>query len=98
MVATYLEFFTSSSFELIQILVILPKNAISLVIVHEIGSNFLSVWGKVITCICYHAFLPLMNPSRVKQRLCNGLPRNDPGFDSRWGRCKTDLHVLCKGQ
>ena len=24
----------------------------------------------------------------VAQRLCNGLPRNDPGFDSRWGRCK----------
>ena len=24
----------------------------------------------------------------VVQRLCNGLPRNDPGFESRWGRCK----------
>ena len=24
----------------------------------------------------------------VAQRLCNGLPRNDPGLDSRWGWCK----------
>ena len=23
----------------------------------------------------------------VAQLLCNGLPRNDTGFDSRWGRC-----------
>ena len=23
----------------------------------------------------------------MAQRLCNGLPRNDLGFDSRWGRC-----------
>ena len=40
-------FSTTSSFEIIQILVILPKNAISLVINHEIGSNFLSAWGGV---------------------------------------------------
>ena len=33
-------FSTSSSFEIIQILVILPKNAISLGIYHEISSNF----------------------------------------------------------
>ena len=33
----------------------------------------------------------------VAQRLCNGLPRNDPGFDFRWGRCKNHLHVLRKG-
>ena len=26
--------------------------------------------------------------SGVAQRLCKRLPRNDPGFDSRWGRCK----------
>ena len=32
------------------------------------------------------------------QRLCNGLPRNYSGFDSRWGRCKTELNVLRKGQ
>ena len=25
------------------------------------------------------------NAAGVAQRLCNGLPRNDPGFDSRWG-------------
>ena len=24
----------------------------------------------------------------VEQRVCNGLPRNDSGFDSRWERCK----------
>ena len=24
----------------------------------------------------------------VAQWLCNGLQRNDPGFDSRWGRCR----------
>ena len=24
----------------------------------------------------------------VAQRLCNGLPRDGPGFDSRWERCK----------
>ena len=24
----------------------------------------------------------------VAQRLCNGLPRNDTEFDSRWRRCK----------
>ena len=24
----------------------------------------------------------------MAQRLCNGLPRNDPGFNSRRGRCK----------
>ena len=24
----------------------------------------------------------------VAQRLCNGLPRDDPGFDSQWERCK----------
>ena len=24
----------------------------------------------------------------VAQRLCNGLPCNDMGFDYRWGRCK----------
>ena len=23
----------------------------------------------------------------MAQRLCNGMPCNDPGFDSRWGRC-----------
>ena len=44
-------FSTSSSFEIMQILVILPKNAISLVIFHEIGSNFLSIWGDVIYII-----------------------------------------------
>ena len=42
-------FSKSSSFEIIQILVILPKNAISLWIFHEIVSNFLSVWGKSYT-------------------------------------------------
>ena len=36
---------TLSSFELIQILVILPKNAISLGIYHEIGSNFFRCTG-----------------------------------------------------
>ena len=41
--------FSFSSFEKIQILVILPKNAISLGIYHEIGSNFLSVWGMSYT-------------------------------------------------
>ena len=40
-------FSTSSSFEISQFLMTLPKNAISLVNFHEIGSNFLSVWGKV---------------------------------------------------
>ena len=50
-------FSTSSSFEIIQILVILPKNAISLVIFHEIGSNFLSVWGKVIYIIYQTGFI-----------------------------------------
>ena len=24
----------------------------------------------------------------VAQQLCNGLPRDGPGFDSRWGWCK----------
>ena len=24
----------------------------------------------------------------MAQQLCNGLPRNDLGFDSQWGRCK----------
>ena len=42
-------FSTSSSFEKIQILVISPKNAISLGIYHEISSNFLSVWGMSYT-------------------------------------------------
>ena len=50
-------FSTSSSFEIIQILVILPKNAISLVIFHEIGSNFLSIWGKVIYIIYQTGFI-----------------------------------------
>ena len=51
------KFSTSSSFEIIQILVILPKNAISLVIFHEIGSNFLSIWGKVIYIIYQTGFI-----------------------------------------
>ena len=34
----------------------------------------------------------------VAQRWCNGLPRNDPGFDSRWYGVKTELHILRKGQ
>ena len=42
-------FSTSSNFEIIQILVILPKNAISLGIYHEISSNCLSVWGMSYT-------------------------------------------------
>ena len=50
-------FSTSSGFEIIQILVILPKNAISLVIFHEICSNFLSVWGKVIYIIYQTGFI-----------------------------------------
>ena len=37
------------SFEIIQILVTLPKNAISLGIYHEISSTFLSVWGMSYT-------------------------------------------------
>ena len=41
-------FSTTSSFEIIQIFVILPKNAISLGIYHEIGSKFLSVLGGYI--------------------------------------------------
>ena len=57
MVATYFKFYTSSSFEIIQILVILPKNAISLGIYHEIGSNFLSVWGDVIYIIYQTGFI-----------------------------------------
>ena len=28
----------------------------------------------------------------------NRLPCDGPGFDSQWERCKTELHVLCKGQ
>ena len=50
-------FSTSSSFEIIQILVILPKNAIFLVIFHEIGSHFLSVWGKAIYIIYQTGFI-----------------------------------------
>ena len=50
-------FSKSSSFEIIQILVILPKNAISLVIFHKIASNFLSVWGKVIYIIYQTGFI-----------------------------------------
>ena len=42
-------FSTTSSFEIIQILVILPQNAISLGIYHEISSNFISVWGMSYT-------------------------------------------------
>ena len=45
---------TSSSFEKIQILVILPKNAISLGIYHEIISNSLGVWGG---CHIHHNFI-----------------------------------------
>ena len=44
-----LNFSATSSFEIIQILVILPKNAISLGIYHEIGLDFLSVWGMSYT-------------------------------------------------
>ena len=40
-----------------QILVILPKNAISLGIYHEISSNFLSVWGDVIFIIYQTGFI-----------------------------------------
>ena len=47
MVAMYLKFFYYFQFWIIQILVILPKNAISLGIYHEIGSNFSSVWRDV---------------------------------------------------
>ena len=50
-------FSTSSSFEIIQILVILPKNAISLGIYHEISSNFLSIWGDVIYIIYQTSFI-----------------------------------------
>ena len=48
MVAMYLKFFCYFQFEIIQILVILPQNAISLGIYHGISSNFSSVWGDVI--------------------------------------------------
>ena len=50
-------FSKSSSFEIIQILMILPKNAISLVIYQEISSNFLSVWGDVIYIIYQTRFI-----------------------------------------
>ena len=33
----------------------------------------------------------------VAQRLCNGLPRNDPGFDSWWGRCKSRASCPSQG-
>ena len=63
-------FSTSSSFEIIQILVILPKNAISLVIFHEIGSNFLSIWGKVIYIIYQTSFIMWLSdhPRKWKYR------------------------------
>ena len=36
---------------------------------------------------CFYSHLSLRGAGVVRW-LCNGLPRNDPGFDSRWGRCK----------
>ena len=32
----------------------------------------------------------------VAQRLCNGLPRDDPGFDSPWEQCKN--RTACPSQ
>ena len=63
-------FSTSSSFEIIQILVILPKNAISLGIYHEISSNFLSVWGDVIYIIYQTSFIMWLSdhPRKWKYR------------------------------
>ena len=34
----------------------------------------------------------------VAQRLCNALPCDGPGFDSRWEQCKNRTHVLRKEQ
>ena len=33
----------------------------------------------------------------VAQRLSNALPHNDPGFDSRWGRCKNQASRPSQG-
>ena len=33
----------------------------------------------------------------VAQQLCNGLPRNDPGFGSWWGRCKNQASRPLQG-
>ena len=33
----------------------------------------------------------------VVQRLCNGLPRKDPGFDSWWGQCKNQASRPSQG-
>ena len=33
----------------------------------------------------------------VAQQLCKGLPRNDPGFYSRWGRCKNRASCPSQG-
>ena len=33
----------------------------------------------------------------VAKQLCNGLPRDDPGFDSQWKRCKNRVSRLLPG-
>ena len=70
MVATYLELFYIFQFWKVQILVILPKNAISLGIYHEISSNFLSVWGNVIYIIYQTGFIMWLSdhPHKWKYR------------------------------
>ena len=44
--------------------------------------------------------LPVRGGDRVELtwRLCNGLPRNGPGFDSRWERCKNRASRPSQGQ
>ena len=49
------------------------------------------LFSNVCVCVCVCVEL-------AAHRLCNGLQPNNPRFDSQFGRCKTDLHVLSKGQ
>ena len=45
-------------------------------------------WMKLSSTLIAWFVLKILRGAGVAQRLYNGLPRNDPGFDSRWGRCK----------
>ena len=84
MLETYLKIFSIFQFEIIQILVILPKNAISLWIIHEIGEHFCKCMGG---CYIHH----------ISNRFCHVTfrsPSKNGNIDGGAGECNFSLKIL----
>ena len=48
-------------------------------------------------CVCVCVYIYIKSGACVAQRLCNGLPSDSPGIDSRWERCKNRASCPSQG-